>query len=168
MGMDAPFSHKPMKNFINFMSNNNMGTQAVAEKNAGSDPDLKTTGTAPICVGGVFVASLTAQATLDLTDSDYCDCAGETVADGEDIWMLVLTEADGTPYVMKASEIEASAELSIPHFDGSTYAAIGLVNYINDSGSDFVIGTTNLDGTDCVIYQVIGNVMPDPDNWDKN
>lgn len=163
------FNYRAMKEFSKYALTVNMESQVLAEKAAGTNPHLATTGGKSAMINGTFVASLAAQATIDLSSSTVCDCAGETVADGSDVWLLVLQKADGTPYVMKASNIEASAALKVPYYDPSIYVPIGLVNYINDSGSNYVIGTTNIDGDDCVIYQIFGMpLVPHSDNILKN
>jgi hypothetical protein len=167
------FNYKMMKDFSAYMLSINHATQAVAAKSAGSDPDLKTTGTALCMVNGELIESLTACATIDLSDVAVCDQAGEVIGDGyEQYWLVVAKGSDGTCLVLGASEItltSSGAELKIPYYDPTVYVPIGLVKYVNDSGSDFTIGTTNVDGTDAQITQLtMLPIVPHTDNLDKN
>lgn len=169
---DSFFNYKMMKDFSAYMLSINHATQAVAEKTAGSDPDLKTTGTALCTINGEIIESLPAAATIDLSDSAVCDVAGESIPNLYEQYWLVVADEDGACLVLAASEVtltSTGATLKIPYYDATTYVAIGLVKYVNDSGSGFTIGTTNLDDTDCNITQLTCvPIVPHTDNLDKN
>ncbi|MHC4643813.1 MAG: hypothetical protein ACYS32_19395 [Planctomycetota bacterium] len=167
-----------------------MATQAVAAKNAGSDPDFKTTGTAQCVVAGTFVASLAAQATIDMSDADVAEpldarlsgsnglasaLAGKIVADNGQFYLLVTTESDGTPHVYWAhsnvtAEDDAAPTLKVPYYPAATELAIGLILYDNDgTAGAFTIGTTNVVAADDTYYQLTGpSLIPHVDFWDKN
>lgn len=165
------FSHKAMRELMSFLETYNCETQVLAPKGAGSDPDLKTTGTKAAVIGNVPV-NLPAVATIDLSDATVApDLAGTTIATANEQWWVVMQKADGTTLVAKGSDVtltSSGAVFKMPDYDPSVYVVIGLVKYVNDSGGDFIIGTTNIDATDCQEHQITGSMFPHIDNWDKN
>ncbi len=175
--MSPLFNYRPMKDFINYMSSYNNSTQAMALHTSGSDPRVKTTGTGQCIVNGVHVASLAAQATIDLSDTAVAETsllgvvlAGRVFADNAQWYMLLTTEADGTPHVYLASNVadDVAPDLSIPGYT-PTELTIALMLYDNDiTGGAFTLGTTNFEAG-ATFTQLVGpNLMPNPDNWDKN
>lgn len=173
------FNYRPMKDLANYLSSYNNSTQAVALKTAGSDPDIKTTGTGQCVVSGVHVASLTVQATIDLSEADVSEpghpvpiaLAGRIFADNEQWYTLITTDADGTPHVYLASNVadDVAPTLKIPYYR-PVELCIGLFLYDNDAvGGALTWGTTNLEGADDTFTQLVGpNLLPHPDNWDQN
>ena len=177
------FNYLPMKALVRYMSSHNMASAAVAAKSAGSDPDLKTTGTNQCVVDGVPVMSLAAQATIDLSNGsstvaevlgahlDGSALAGKVVADNGQFYLLVTTEADGTPHVYWAHNSATAADdvaptLQIPVY-GQDELAIGLILYDNDALSGaFTVGTSNIQAADDTYYQLTGpSLLPDRAVW---
>ena len=60
----SKFTHKAMQDVASFARTMNMATQTVAKANA----DMATTGTAHCVINGVHIASLTADAALNISD----------------------------------------------------------------------------------------------------
>ena len=189
MGIETLFSHKAMRDLARYLSSSNSASQAVAAKAAGSDPDFKTTGTAQAVIDGAFVASLTAQATIDMSDAAVAEplagnitgntgapspLAAKIVADNGQFYLLVTSEADGTPHVYWAHTNLVAADdvaptLKVPYYSPDE-CVIGLILYDNDgTAGAFTIGTTNVVAADDTYYQLIGpSLLPHVDNWDKN
>jgi hypothetical protein len=184
MGIQKLFSHKAMRDFSRYMASFNTATQALAAKTAGSDPDLKTTGTGACVVDGAFVASLAAQATIDLSSTTVCHAlvspltagalAGKVIADNGQFYLLVTTEADGTPHVYWAHNSATAADDVAPTWKCPYYSpdqlSIGVFKYDNDAAAgNHTIGTTNIAAADDDYYQLIGpSILPHLDNMDKN
>jgi hypothetical protein len=185
MGIETLFSHKAMRDLALYAASNNMATQAVAIKSSGASPDFKTTGTAQCVVGGTFVASLSAQATIDMSDADVAEplagglgvsaLAGKVVADNGQFYLLFTTESDGTPHVYWAHNSATAADdvaptLKVPYYPAATELAIALCLWDNDALSgNLTVGTSNLDTADDTFYQLTGpSLVPHVDNWDQN
>jgi len=188
MSLETLFSHKAMRNLARYMSSNNVATQACDLKSDGGT-DYKTTGTAQCVVDGAFVASLAAQATISLASATVCHelaanieggnqarspLTGKVIADNGQFYMLVCTEADGTPHVYWAhdnltAEDDAAPTLKIPYYSPDQLP-IGLVLYDNDDlGAAMTIGTSITSADDDTWYQLIGPaLMPHVDYWDQN
>lgn len=184
MGIETLFSHKAMRDLARYLSSSNSASQAVAAKTAGSDPDFKTTGTAQAIIDGAFVASLTAQATIDMSDVAVAEplanglgispLAAKVVADNGQFYLLVTSEADGTPHVYWAHNSAVAADdvaptLKVPYYSPDE-CVIGLILYDNDgTAGAFTIGTTSVVAADDTYYQLIGpSLLPHVDNWDQN
>jgi hypothetical protein len=188
MSIEKLFSHKAMRLLSRYAASNNVATQAVNIKSDGGT-DYKTTGTAQCIVDGTFVASLAAQATISLASAVVCTplsnklegaagqpspLTGKVVLDDGQFYMLVTTEADGTPHVYWAhdnltAEDNAAPTLKIPFYNPDELT-IGLVLYDNnDLGADMTIGTSIVSVDDDTWYQLIGpSLMPHVDFWDQN
>jgi len=188
MGIETLFSHKAMRDLARYLSSHNSATQAGDIKSDGGT-DYKTTGTAQCVVDGAFVASLAAQATIDLTSADVCaplagnidgntgapsPLTGKVVADNGQFYMLLTTEADGTPHVYWAhdnlvAEDDAAPTLKIPYYSPDELT-IALCLYDNDDlGAAMTIGTSIVSVDDDTWYQLIGpSLLPHVDNFDKN
>ena len=191
MGLETLFAYKGMKDFARYMSSQNMATQAVAAKGAGTNPHFQSTGTAQCIVDGTFVASLTAITTLDMSDAAVAlplqyplvhradgpqPLAGKVIADNGQFYILVTTKAaggDSASYARwahdnKTAEDDAAPTLKVPYY-GPDELTIGLILYDNDGTSGaFTIGTTNVVGADDTYYQLIGpNLLPHIDNFEK-
>lgn len=172
------FNYRPTKDLADYLSSYNAATQALANKSTGADPDLKTTGTAQCVVNGAYVASLTAQATIDLSDSAVAEAdlaglalAGRSMADNAQFYLLVTTESDGTPHVYLASNVadDVAPTLKIPYY-GPAELCIALDLWDNDAlGVAAVIGTAVKTDADDTFTQLTGpNLLPHVDNWDRN
>lgn len=108
--------------------------------------NIKFTGTPIIIVGGKIIGAITADAEIDLSSTSY-SCAGGVISTGYQRAIFVLYAADGASpgdVVMSAQVLEAD-KIKVPYFDQETYACVGAVLILNKTGSDFVIGTTDLD-----------------------
>jgi len=172
MSFKDRFCSKAVQDLAAYGLTYNMATQAVAAKTAGSDPDLKWTGTAAFVLNGQFYTALAALATIDMSSTTVApDLAGGSIPTTYEQYWLVLATAAGAALVKAASTVtltSTGATLKIPYFDPTTYFPVAIIKYVNDSGSGFTIGTTNVDGTDCQIYQILGPLVPHDDNVDKN
>jgi hypothetical protein len=185
MSYESLFSHRSMKDIMNYMSSNNVATQVVDQKGGdNADPDFMTTGTAQCIVNGAFVASLADAATIDMSDDAVAldattregglALAGRSLADTEELWLLFTTNAagdtDGT-FVRAASAVGVAVTptLKIPFYNVDELT-IGLCLFDNNGGTRaHIFGTTNLYDADCTFYQLIGpNLLPHVDNFDKN
>jgi hypothetical protein len=178
MGYESLFSHRSMKDIMNYMSSQNIATQGCdAESDGGTD--FATAGGAQCVVNGTFVASLTAATNIDLGDADTCppsllgvDLAGYVTPDNEIVYYLITVEADGTAHVYLASNrpaITVQPTLKIPYYSPDELA-IGLVLYDNnDLNATLTLGTDILSVDDDTWYQLIGpSILPHVDNFDKN
>ena len=189
MGIETLFSHKAMRDLARYLSSSNSSSQVAAIKTAGSDPDFKFTGTAQCVVDGAFVASLTAAATIDMSDAAVAEplagnitgttgapspLAAKSVADNGQFYLLFTVEADGTPHVYWAHNNLTAADdvaptLKIPYYSPDELT-IALCLWDNDAvAGALVIGTTSLETADDTFYQLLGpSLLPHVDNWDKN
>jgi hypothetical protein len=175
------FNYKPMKSIADYLSSFNCATQAFAAKTAGSDPDLKNTGTAACVINGGFIGSLTASATIDLSSATVAEplangtaLAGKVVADNGQFFLLATVEADGTPHIYWAHNSATAADDVAPTFLCPNYATdeltYGVLLYDNDgTAGAFTIGTTNIVANDDTYYQLIGpSLIPQDVTIDKN
>ena len=158
------FSDMSAKALTAFMSTYNMVSQAVAF--AGIDP--ATTGTGDCTINGVYIQSLTVEDDADWdsttsTDLVQGDALGTFIPDGYSVYIAIFANSLGRLRIDLASEIalDADVELKIPWFDPTTWCCIGL-SLIDGDGSD-TLGTHSIVSVDTV-YQVIGPVLPHPDN----
>lgn len=159
------FSYVIQREMVKFLQSVNLETQAVAAKSSGSDPDLKTTGTKPAWLNGVFIPAVTVQATIDLSSSTVCEVAGEVMTQDSLQWLLVCQKANGTTYCYDAGTAAAPV---IPNWNPLLYIPVGLVKLVADGGA-LTIGTTNLTTSTHVFpYQLTGPVFPDSTAIDKN
>lgn len=164
MGLSGLFSYVGMRELVKCLQSVNLASQTLAAKSSGSDPDLKTTGTAPAWLNGAFVAAVTAQATIDLSSAAVCEVAGEVMANTDIRWLLVCQKADGTTYCYDAGNAAAPV---IPSWDTTLYVPVGLAK-IAATGA-LTIGTTNLTAaTDLFVYQLTGPCFPDATKIDRN
>ena len=178
------YNYRPMKDFADYMSSQNMATQAFGVDGGADNKDLDADGGAPCVVNGAFVAALAAMGNIDMSDEAVAEpiaqfgsvaLAGKVVADNGQFYLLLTTEADGTPHVYWAhnsvtAEDDAAPTLKIPYYDPDELT-IGICKYDNDSvAGAFTIGTTAFDhDADAVFYQLIGpSLLPHLDNMDKN
>jgi hypothetical protein len=188
MGIESLFSHKAMRLLSRYAASNNVATQACNIKSDGGT-DYKWTGTAQCVVDGAFVASLAAAATVSLDSATVCAAlsnklegtsgkesplTGKVIADNGQFYMLLTTEADGTPHVYWAhdnvtAEDNAAPTLKVPFYNPDELA-IGLVLYDNDDlGAAMTIGTSIVSVDDDTWYQLIGpSLMPHVDFFDQN
>ncbi len=173
------FNYRPMKDLVNYLSSYNNATQALANKSTGADPDLKTTGTAQGVVNGVHIASLPANATIDLSDGAVAvpdpllgtALAGMVMADNAQFYLLVAMNIDGDAKVYLASNIadNVAPDLKIPAYDPQ-FLCVGLDLWDNDAlGAAATIGTSVKTDADDTFTQLVGpNLLPHIDLWDKN
>jgi hypothetical protein len=177
MSYETLFSHRSMKDIMNYMSSQNIASQGCDLESDGGT-DFAVTGTAQCVVNGTFVASLAASANVDLGDEDTCppsllgvELAGYITPDNEQVYYLITVEADGTPHVYLASNRadDTAPTLKIPYYSPDELA-IGLVLYDNnDLGAALTLGTSILSVDDDTWYQLIGpSILPHVDNFDKN
>ncbi len=173
------FNYRPMKDLANYLSSYNNATQALVNKSTGADPDLATTGTAQAVVNGVHVASLPANATIDLSAPAVAmpdpilgtALAGMVMADDAQFYLLVTMNAAGAAKVYLASEVadDEAPTLKIPAYY-PLYVCIGLDLWDNDALSGAAtIGTSVKTDADDTFTQLVGpNLLPHIDLWDKN
>jgi hypothetical protein len=177
MGYETLFSHRSMKDIMNYMSSQNIASQGCDLESDGGT-DFAFTGTAQCVVNGAFVAALTVAANIDLADADTCppsllgvDLAAYVTPDNQQVYYLITTEADGTPHVYLASNRadDVAPTLKIPYYSPDELA-IGLVLYDNDDlNATLTLGTDILSVDDDTWYQLIGpSILPHVDNFDKN
>ncbi len=172
------FNYRPMKDLANYLSSYVNATSILANKATGAGPDLETTGTPQAIVNGVHVAALAAEVTIDLSDAavalpdpiDGTALAGLSVADDDQFYLLVVSDAAGLHYVYLASAPDDPADtLKIPAYN-PLYVCVGLVLIDNRDGSAaMVIGTTNQVDADSTFTQLVGpNLLPHIEKWDQN
>jgi hypothetical protein len=178
------FSHRSMKDIMDYMSSQNIATQAVDGKETNDvGPDFKTTGGGQCVVNGTFVAALTAATTINMSDEAVAipqtakegglALAGRTFTDDAQCYMLVTTIAaggDAGTYVRLAGyHIDDVPTLKMPYYP-PTELCIGLILFDNNGlGNVHVMGTENLLDADLGYTQLVGpNLLPHIDNWDSN
>jgi hypothetical protein len=167
------FTKKSAQDLAAYMTSYNMESQVVSYVDDADDNDLQTTGTKPCMINGVFIPSLTADASMIVADDTTGNAAGTTIADDFERWFIVLADADGTLSLWTAGDAAAiggNAVLKIPAFDPSTYVALAVILYANDNASaEVTVGAAACDwNTDGTFYQLTGPVFPHPDNFDEN
>ena len=157
------FGNKGVGAFSAFMSTCNMVSQAVAF--AAADP--ATTGGGDCTINGVYIPALTAEDDADwssilTTDLVEGDAKGIVIPALYSVYLAVFADEDGRLKIDLASEIalDADVELKIPWFDPSVWCCIGIA-LVN--GNATTLGTTNINAI-TTVYDVIGPVLPHPDN----
>lgn len=162
------FSHRAMKDLAAYLTTYNLDTQAVAF--AAADP--ATTGTKQCMINGTFIPSLTAEADADwssILEADLVegDAKGFVMANLYSQYLAVFANADGRLRIDLAGEyaLDAAVELKIPHFDPTEWCCIATV--LVDAGGAVTLGTTDISGI-VTITQVLGPILPHPDNMDMN
>jgi hypothetical protein len=148
-----------------FMSTYNM----VAQSASFDDENCQHAGGGDCTINGVYYPALTAEVTTDWSDTATTgtsvagDALGTIVYDGYMVYLAVFANYLGRMRVDLASPVflDADIELKIPWFDPTTWCciAIGLMN----AGSTITLGTTDIN-SETTMYQVIGPVLPHPDN----
>ena len=157
------FGNKAVAALAGFLTTYNVASQAVAFTTV----DPTTTGTAPCCINGVYIPALTAEAATDW-DSDTAatsvegDAKGVYIPDLYSAYIVIFADADGRLRIDMASDIalDAAVSLKIPWFDPSEWCCIGIA-LVTSAGC--TLGTTNINAI-VTIYQIIGPMLPHPDN----
>lgn len=157
------FGNKGLSAFAGFMSTYNMVSQAVAF----ADENCATTGGGDCTINGVYIPALTAEAATDWSETTAAtsiegDAKGVVIPNLHSAYIAIFADADGRLKIDMASDIalDADVELKINWFDPSEWCCIG-VALIDSAGC--TLGTTDINAI-VTIYQVIGPVLPHPDN----
>lgn len=154
------------KKIMAFLGTYNMASQAVAIDETNTE-NIQSTGTAPVMLNGALIPALAADAELDISADTTGDATGTVIADSNEQYFAVMADADGVLSVWVAGDAATtgSATCQIPDFDPETYCCVGVMK-IDASGADFTVGTTALTGR-VAFYQMVGPVLPHPDNMDN-
>jgi len=155
MFFPSRFTDRDIREFVGYSMTYNMDTQSVLLKSAGADPDLQWSGGSPLFINGQFVASLSGNATVDLSSTIVApDIAGKYLLTGTILHMLVLTDASGNALVLQAGR----TTLKIPKFNWKIWCPIAILKYVCPANTTF--GTTSLTGAASTIYQLSNPIYP--------
>jgi len=102
--------------------------------------DIETANTIVYTIQGQFYSKVAITA-IDLSASAI---AGTIIPDNYKAAMLLLLDAAGNPVMKISANVLIADKITIPAFDLNTYTCVGAVMVANDSGSNFVVGTTSL------------------------
>ena len=157
------FGNKGVGALAAFMSTYNMVSQAVAF--AAVDP--ATTGGGDCTINGVYIPALPVEDDADwssILEADLVegDAKGVHIPTSYSVYLAVFANEDGRLRIDLAGDIalDANVELKIPWFDPSEWCCIGIVLI---DATNCTLGTTNINAM-ATVYDVIGPVLPHPDN----
>jgi len=163
------FDKRAMKELAGYLSSRNLG---VTQAGVYTTNDPVTTGTNPIMINGVYIPALTAEANADWSDADTAstivtgDMRGVTLATTYSQWIMMLARSSGLLQVLSASaqvlDAAIAAAIKIPKWDASTYAPIALHSI---DATTVTFGTTDIGSAMDTPYQLLGQVLPHPDNF---
>lgn len=154
------FSYKPARDLAAYIGSYSAASQTLAIDGANPE-NIQSSGGGLAIFNGVAIASLPADAELDISADPIGDAAGAIISDGYDQYFAVFAAADGVLHLMKAGvqALLGTAVVKIPGWDASLYVCVGTMLIVNDSGSNIVIGTTALTG-DLTFIDFAGPVLP--------
>ena len=158
------FNHSSMMMLAAYLNTYNQESQALAV--TGVDP--ATTGTKKMMIDGVPITCI-AEADADWSsvlaaDLVQGDAKGVVIPNLYSVWLIVYANYLGRLRIDLAGgmALDADVELKIPLFDPTTWCPIALM-LVNSTGA--TLGTTDIGasmiGTE---YQIVGPVLPHPDN----
>lgn len=172
---EKKFSFRPMQKLAEFLQTKLIDDPNFLAVGEGASPNFDVDTAATALINGARV-ELAAEV-FEMNNTARTDCAGETVATAYEVWLAFFMDANSVGYCKKASDITLTATgatLKVPDYDATILVPVALVKYVNDSGSPFVIGTTNVVAGDYTIYDLTSDggmltpLFPHSDNWDKN
>lgn len=150
------YVHEDDANIISHLSCNGALTSGGLAIKTATSADMKTANTVTFKVANVF-KSLSAVATIDLSAL----CPG-TIEDDEQAIVAVFVNAAGTVTAeltdpISITDTTALAAQCLPDFD-TDVVCIGCAVIKNETGADFVVGTTALDksGMTVTYYNLAG------------
>jgi hypothetical protein len=104
---------------------------------------------------------------------DIPNADGYSLANDFRCWTMITADSAGLLGVWIASTVATAigvgATLVVPYFDPAVYCVIAFGEYANDAGSTAIVfGASGDWSTDGGLIQVIGPVLPHPDNMPNN
>ena len=144
----------------NYINGNNCSVNAAGLAiKTGSSADALTANLVSYFIGQTKY-TLAAQATVDT--SAATGGGGLTLADDSGCAIIVRVNAAGTVSLQIGAHSGTAVwnDIAIPEIDFSTYAVVGIIYILNETASDFTIGTTALDvAGSTVVYQDTFNAV---------
>lgn len=145
------YDHEADANIISHLSCNGALTSGGLAIKQASSADMKTANTVTFKIANVLYSE-SANATIDLSAL----CPG-TIKDDEQAIVAVFVNAAGDVTAELTTPVALTATPCLPNFD-TDVVCIGCCVIKNESGSDFVVGTTALDltGVTTTYYNLAG------------